>query len=118
MINHAVSQNDLPLEMQILNISVNMARIGNWIADLSKIKAEYGEKVYRSRRKLIEKMINQTENYLNDLSSQKISGRFVPTLGRFTKEFKVIKNGYKTDPLLAKKALTWANILQHRAKLA
>ncbi len=65
--------------------------------------------------------MSQTDNYLNDLYHQNISKGFKPTLERFTKEFKDLKNlniNKENQRCWAERALTWANILQHRAKLA
>ena len=62
--SHYFQQTDLQLQMQVLNISVNMARIGNWIISLEDLKLNKGFAVYQSRLDLIKKMINQTENYL------------------------------------------------------
>lgn len=107
---HFEHQSDLPLDKQVLNISVNIARLSEWIADS-----------YISRKSLIDIFIKQTENYLNDLSDQNISEGFKPTLKRLQIEFEKLKNGIKDEEdklYWAEKALTWANILQHRAKLA
>lgn len=109
-INHSVSQTDLPLNLQILNISVNMARVSQWVFDS-----------YDTKRELIQRFINQTEGYLNDLYYQDISADFKPTLERFKKEFQDLKSlnvNEENKRYWAEKALTWANILQHRARLA
>lgn len=108
-INHSISQKDLPIEMQILNISVNLARLSQWIFE-----------GYTKRPQLIDKFLIQTKNYLNDLESQNISKEFKPTLDRFSREFGELECNIKEENKLfwAEKALTWANILQHRAKLA
>lgn len=108
--NHSISQIDLPLNLQILNIAVNMARISQWVFDS-----------YDSKKELIQRFMSQTDNYLNDLYHQSISEGFKPTLERFTKEFKDLKNlniNKENKRYWAERALTWANILQHRAKLA
>ncbi len=107
---HSLHQADLPIQTQILNISVNMARVSNLVLNQS------GDK-----RVLIQKLINQTESYLNDLESDQVSEQFRPTLFRFQEEFKKLKNQAldENDILLwSEKALTWADILQIRAKLA
>ena len=109
-INHSITQTDLPLHIQILNISVNMARISQWVFDN-----------YLTKRELIQRFLNQTDGYLSDLYKQNISDEFLPTLERFKKEFKDLKGlnvNEKNKLYWAEKALTWANILQHRAKLA
>lgn len=107
---HFSHQSDLPLAKQILNIAVNMARVSEWVATSNA-----------HRQSLIDLFIKQTDNYLTDLSDQKISKGFKPTLKRFQIEFEKLKSGIASggDRLYwAEQALTWANILQHRAKLA
>lgn len=107
---HFTSQTDLPKDLQILNISVNMARLSEWIADS-----------YYNHKSLADIFIKQTENYLKDLSDQNISESFKPTLVRFQTEFGKLKNeieNQKKKIYWAEIALTWANILQHRAKTA
>lgn len=107
---HFSHQTDLPLDKQILNVSVNMARLSEWIADS-----------YISHKPIIDIFIKQTENYLNDLSDQNISEGFKPTLVKFRMEFEKLRSGIEDEKnrlYWAEKALTWANILQHRAKLA
>ena len=107
---HFTRQTDLPKDLQILNISVNMARLSEWIADS-----------YTCHKSLVDIFIKQTKNYLNDLSDQNISESFKPTLIRFQTEFEKFKNEIEDEKkkiYWAEIALTWANILQHRAKLA
>lgn len=74
---------------------------------------------YEEREELINKFLKQTENFLNDLDTQKISEEFKPTLERLKKEFAILKRSVNKQDKRhwAEKALTWANILQHRAKL-
>ncbi|MBI2021378.1 hypothetical protein HYS93_00660 [Candidatus Daviesbacteria bacterium] len=99
-----------PAQLQILNISVNLARIGNWVADS-----------YEQKKELINKFIEQTAQMISDLDSQNSSKEFKTILSKFKTEFYKLKEEPidKTNkPIWAEKALTWANILQHRAKLA
>ena len=108
-IDHANSQIDLPINLQILNISVNLSRLSQWVYE-----------GYEKRPELIDKFMNQTENYLADLDKQKISKDFRPTLERVKSEFSSLKETIhgQNRRYWAENALTWANILQHRAKLA
>lgn len=108
-INHSISQTDLPLDVQILNISVNLARLSQWVYE-----------GYNQRSKLIDKFLEQTAGYIDDLATQRVSKDFQPTLEQIKKEFANLKQGINKEDKLrwAEKALTWANILQHRAKLA
>lgn len=107
---HFSHQQDLPLEYQILNISVNLDRISQWLMD-----------GYMERKGLIDKFLEQTNSYVNDLLSQDISKQFQPTLKRFYQEFSDLEKqvaNEKEKIYWAERASTWANILQHRAKLA
>ncbi|MEK7616744.1 MAG: hypothetical protein AAB414_01690 [Patescibacteria group bacterium] len=108
-IDHSVSQIDLPLNLQILNISVNLSRLSQWVFE-----------GYDKRRQLIDKFMKQTENFLADLDKQNISNAFESTLERVREKFAYLKKtiGTQEKRLWAEEALTWANILQHRAKLA
>lgn len=100
---------NIPINVQILNISVNLARVGNWAADS-----------YDQKQELIKKFLDQTDFYLSNLPKDKLSANFQPTLKQFIREFELLKSlPIKENPKFwAEKALTWANILQHRAKLA
>ncbi|MBI2599447.1 hypothetical protein HYW43_00835 [Candidatus Daviesbacteria bacterium] len=110
IIDHSITQADLPLDLQVLNISVNLSRLSQWVYE-----------GYDKRPVLIDKFLDQTENFLKDLEKQDISKEFSPTLERVKKEFDDLKKQTITEEnklVWAEKALTWANILQHRAKLA
>jgi len=106
--DHSLHQTDLPIKMQILNISVNMARMGELVLKHGESKAD-----------LINKFLLQTESYLNDLNSVNISNRFIPTLNKFNQEFKKLKNEQisKNPEAWAERAITWADILQIRSRL-
>lgn len=109
-VDHSYHQTDLPVKLQILNISVNLERLSQWVFES-----------YDKKRELIQKFMDQTENFVSDLHKQKIHKLFKPTLTRFESEFKDLKGleiHEDNKRWWAEKALTWANILQHRAKLA
>lgn len=108
-IDHSVSQVDLPLNLQILNISVNLSRLSQWVYE-----------GYNNRKELVDKFMKQTENYLADLDKQNISNDFRPTLEQVKEDFAYLKKTLNSQGrrFWAEKALTWANILTHRAKLA
>lgn len=110
IIDHSITQLDLPLNLQVLNISVNLSRLSQWVYE-----------GYDKRPVLIDKFLDQTESFLKDLEKQDISEGFMPTLEQVKKEFDELKKQTITEEnkiVWAEKALTWANILQHRAKLA
>lgn len=94
---------------RILDISVNLARVGNWAADS-----------YEQKHKLIKFFLDQTQEYLSQIEKSKVSKDFRPVLEKFSLEFEKLKHDdiLKDKNLWAERALTWANILSHRAKLA
>lgn len=102
-------QLDLPIRLQVLNISVNMGRMGELVL-----------KSGSSRTELLTRFLDQTNTYLNDLVYLKISNNFKPTLNKFQDEFKKLKNQKISEEnrlIWAERAITWADILQIRSKL-
>lgn len=96
--------------IQVLNIATNMGRIGGWTFDS-----------YDAKRKLITRFLDETDIFVRDLENEKISEKFRPTLEMFKKEFYRLKSeevNQENKLAWAERALTWANILTHRAKLA
>lgn len=96
--------------LRIMDISVNLARIGNWTADNLD-----------GKKSLIQRFLSQTEEYVDDLKKRDISEDTRLLLSRFYETFEELKNEKVTSrnkDEWAERALTWANILQHRAKLA
>ena len=94
---------------KLLNISVNLARISDWVMFDSQIK-----------QRRVDQFLKETEHYISTISPGDVSLRFRKTLEQFTREFKkLLHDRSKADKdEWAERALTWANILQHRAKLA
>lgn len=94
---------------RILDIAVNLARVANWTADS-----------YEKKQHLIKFFLNQTDDYLSELHESKVSKNFKPVLKMFKMEFAKLKKDdvQKDKDWWAERALTWANILTHRAKLA
>ncbi len=98
---------DISNRDKILNISVNLARVSDWVFSQRK----------QSR---VDQFLKESEEYLLSINEKTVSIPFRPTLSRFKKEFKKLlqeRNNIDTYDW-AERALTWANILQHRAKLA
>lgn len=87
----------------VLNIAVNMGRLSKWAMEGKKAR--------------VKQFILDTENYLNQLENTKQNEKFKTTYAAFQKKFKELKNS-SPDEAWAEDALTWANILTHRAKLA
>lgn len=88
----------------VLNIAVNLGRLAKWSME--------------GQESRIKQFILDTERYLQELESAKISSQFEATFKAFKKNFQDLKRSPTHDEVWAEKALTWADILQHRAKLA
>ena len=87
-----------------LNIAVNMGRLARW--------ADEGKEAR------VKQFLQETEGYIEKLELAPKSQRFIPTFNAFVGKFKELKGNLKLDKYWAEDALTWANILTHRAKLA
>ncbi|MBI4084418.1 MAG: hypothetical protein HY431_00790 [Candidatus Levybacteria bacterium] len=94
---------------KIMDISVNLARVSDWI---------FSENQARQRR--VDQFLQEIRDYLETMHDDDFQSRFKHTLQRFRKEFEdlVAKKNTLDKSEWAEQALTWANILQHRAKLA
>lgn len=88
----------------ILNIAVNLGRLARWAMEGKEAR--------------IDQFLIETEKYLSQLENTPKSQKFQPTFESFKKNFFKLKNNIKLDEIWAEDALTWANILTHRAKLA
>lgn len=87
-----------------LNIAVNLGRVSRWALE--------------NREERIKQFLEETEIYLKQLEKTKRNPRFEKTYIAFSKKFYDLKNKVQFDETWAEDALTWANILTHRAKLA
>lgn len=87
-----------------LNIAVNLGRLGRWVDE--------------GKTSRVQTFLEETESYLQQLEKINKSPNFEKTLKSFKVSFQMLKNDSKLDQNWAEEALTWANILQHRAKLA
>ncbi len=90
-------------EELILNIAVNMGRLSKWAME--------------GKTQRIRQFIYDTETYLNQLENVHKSEKFKSTYTTFKRKFEQLKNSTPNE-IWADEALTWANILTHRAKLA
>lgn len=102
-------KNSVNVKDRILDISVNLARVANWAADS-----------YEQKKHLINFFLDQTEGYIKEIRQSKMSKDFEPIFTKFIQEFKKLKSTeiQKDNDWWSECALTWANILTHRAKLA
>lgn len=95
---------------KILDIAMNLNRIGNWAAD------DYSTK---SRR--IELFLNQTTQYITSCNPLSFPKSFKKTWNRFILEYqkleKEAKDGPKNPLFWGEKLMTWGNILTHRSRL-
>jgi len=93
---------------KILDISVNLARVSDWILSENEAK-----------KKRVTQFLYQTKEILTGIDKNEVSSNFQPTLLSFQKEFKKLlsEKDQKNKYDWAETALTWANILQHRSKL-
>jgi len=81
-----------------------MGRLGRWVDEkkLNRVQA----------------FLNETNEYMNELEKTNKSDKFISTFRKFKERFINLKNNSSLDEEWAEEALTWANILTHRAKLA
>jgi len=87
-----------------LNIAVNLGRLARWVGE--------------GKTRRVAQFMTETDEYLKLLESLEKSVKFEKTLKAFSKSFSRLKVNYQYDQIWAEEALTWSNILAHRAKLA
>lgn len=95
---------------KILDIAMNLNRIGNWAAD-----------GYEERKKRIKVFLESTRGYIENLDTSKFSKKFEKTYQNFIKVYEKLekegKSGPKDTLYWAENMMTWGNILTHRSKL-
>lgn len=93
----------------ILDIAMNLNRIGNWAAD-----------GYENKKKRILTFLKQNNSLIISLKNKKFPDKFKQTLSIFLKEYKILEKEGKNTPqnplFWAEKMMTWGNILTHRVK--
>ena len=98
------------LKAKILDIAMNLNRVGNWAAD-----------GYDARRERIKTFLGNTTGYIQSLEDSDLSPSFAGTFNDFTKAYSALeKEGLKGPGDIAAWAesmMTWGNILTHRSKL-
>ena len=87
-----------------LNIAVNLGRLSKWAIE--------------GKTNRIDQFLKETEVYLNQLENAEKSEQFNKTFSVFKQKFQDLKKNPILNEVWAEEALTWANILTHRAKLA
>jgi hypothetical protein len=96
--------------IKILDIAMNLNRIGNWAAD-----------DYSGKKERIITFLRNTSSSIRDLDKDSLPKSFVGTFNNFMKEYSSLeKEGIKKpkNPVFwAEDMMTWGNILTHRSKL-
>ncbi len=92
----------------ILDIAMNLNRIGNYAADN-----------FEAKRERVKMFISQTSKYVDDLKNEKFNDPFKKTYQNFLGEYRSLEklDENKDKIRWAEKMMTWGNILTHRAKL-
>lgn len=94
---------------KILDIAMNLNRIGNWAADDFNLK-----------RKRISVFLENTDKYIECLDKSDFSDKFKTIYNKFIKEYDKLKTekkkGLKDPTKWAEEMMTWGNILSHRAR--
>ena len=95
---------------RILDIAMNLSRVGNWAAD-----------DFVGKRKRIDFFLDQTNKYVTSLNASKLPLKFKKTFYNFLKDYSMLIKDVKSNPkdslVWAEKMMTWGNILTHRSKL-
>lgn len=95
---------------KVLDIAMNLNRIGNWAAD-----------DYSGKKERIKTFLRNTSSYIQDLDKNSLPSAFASTFNNFVKEYSFLeKEGIKKpdNPVFwAEDMMTWGNILTHRSKL-
>jgi|SRR3989344_5641303 len=95
---------------KILDIAMNLNRMGNWAAD-----------DYEAKRERIITFLGNTTQYIQSIDQTSFPPSFVATYDRFNKEYPRLENegikGPKNSLEWAESLMTWGNILTHRSKL-
>jgi hypothetical protein len=107
---------------KILDIGMNLNRVGNLAADNYEKKTCPQCKAMRCRReKRINIFLEETKEYINSIDQNSLSKPFKKTFTKFLKEYSLLEKEKieKQDDQLkwAETMMTWGNILTHRAKI-
>ncbi len=87
-----------------LNIAVNLGRLARWVSEGKTLR--------------VNQFLVETDEYIGQLDRADKNKRFEKTFESFKKTFSQLKQDNKLDDAWAERALTWSNILTHRAKFA
>ena len=94
---------------KILDIAMNLNRVGNLAAD-----------DYDRKKKRIDNFLGETTEYINSIDKSSLPKSFKDTFDKFLKEYKFLEKQKieTTSKQLdwAEEMMTWGNILTHRTK--
>lgn len=91
---------------KILDIAMNLTRIGNWAAD-----------DYEGKHRRLSLFMDQTLNYINDINTVNLPFSVRKPLLLVPQLLKQGRKKPKDTLAWAEKMMTWGNILTHRAVL-
>lgn len=95
---------------QILDIAMNLNRVGNWAAD-----------GYEERKEKIKVFLGNTSNYIQNVDQSALPSSFAGTFSEFKKKYTTLEQegvaGPKDSLYWAENMMTWGNILTHRSNL-
>lgn len=91
---------------KILDIAMNLTRIGNWAAD-----------DYDGKKKRIEMFLQQTSEYIKSINNADFEEPFLSTYNSFLDAYRSLSDQNSVDRFVwAERMMTWGNILTHRSK--
>lgn len=94
----------------ILDVAMNLNRIGNWAAD-----------DFIQKRGRIETFLESTNQYLQNIEINALPPKFRNTFDLFLEKYEILKKskdeGLADPDKWAEEIMTWGNILTHRSKL-
>jgi hypothetical protein len=97
-------------KQQILDIAMNLHRIGNWSAD-----------GYDAKQKRILLFLSQTSRYIATIDTTSMPPSIANTFNTFKPIFRELYREGQSKPdntdIWAETMMTWGNILTHRASL-
>ncbi|MBI2465375.1 hypothetical protein HYV64_04500 [Candidatus Shapirobacteria bacterium] len=95
---------------KILDIAMNLNRVGNWAAD-----------GYEAKQKRIRLFVDETSQMIKTIEPTSFPKKFRKTFDQFLHEYEKLKkeiyHSPKNELLWAETMMTWGNILTHRARL-
>ena len=95
---------------KILDIAMNLNRLGNWAAD-----------GYKPKKERIIMFLDDTTQYIQDLKKETLPPQFRNIFELFLEKYKILEKtgieGLEDPDKWAEEMMTWGNILTHRSKL-